>query len=120
MKPSLLRLAAIKLATLHPSDRRWLLDRLETNERNLLAPLVDAVMQIAQGDRHVLEQALGSGRNAMVPKASEPDGIASQWPALARKDLPPKLADALREASSGRRFAELVQQAAPAQVERVG
>lgn len=89
-----LKLAALRLATLHPADQGWLLAQLTVEQQELLRPEVDRLRRHeTELLQQALEQALAANRTG---GQHEPDDAQADVKALLnQRNLPRKLADAL-------------------------
>lgn len=84
------RKVALAVATMHPADQRWMLARLPTAWRSVIAPLVKQARRFALVDSEVLQAALDDGSLAQVIEIPAPgiliavlNTLSVQWAARA-------------------------------------
>lgn len=70
MTESVFKRAALRLACLHPADRRWVLRRLPAAERQRLTTLLKELDQLGVEDPGVLLAALAAEEAAVLEKAA--------------------------------------------------
>lgn len=96
------RTAAMRLAALHPADRRWVLKRLPATQRDILGPLVADLLRAGKRDPLVFIEALEQQSReeasdttrtfAQLPcnrLHAELDKLPAEWAAAALLGEPP-------------------------------
>lgn len=116
--------AVLRLAVMHPADRRWILQRLPESSRTSLDMHIQRVLHLARGDMSLLQEILAEEHmhpaqvihdtQAVLPPASLPDTWRAQLDGMM---LPPKLAAALQTAGGQRDFATSLRDCDHANVE---
>jgi hypothetical protein len=80
------RTAALALAAMHPTDRRWMLARLPTGYRHLLDPLIAEALRFASVDTGLVREVLAGLDPNRSPEVPSPDvliavlqRLSTQW-----------------------------------------
>ena len=68
-----MRKAALALASMHPSDRRWMLARLPAGARTLLQPLLPQARHYMALDQDILQAVLSDEATRLAPELPTPD-----------------------------------------------
>lgn len=119
-----LKLAALRLATMHAADQRWVLERVPVTLRDSLEAEVSRVVRMAHGNRGLLEHSLVEARSKTKALLTNSNADAVLLPDEWRQQLdtcglPPKLAAALETVAAPGSFARHLQNCEPAAVEFV-
>ncbi|MEO7065599.1 MAG: hypothetical protein ABI114_01710 [Rhodanobacter sp.] len=82
------RKAALAMATMHPTDRRWMLRRMPESWRAMLEPLIRDARRFTTIDADILQEALDGSSTSTRVDVPRPDvliavlnGLSGQWAA---------------------------------------
>jgi hypothetical protein len=88
VNPSGVRKAALALATMHPTDRSWMLSRMPVSWRSALKPLIGEACRFTDIDVDLLQKALDGPGTAPTTQVPSPavligvlDGLPGPWAA---------------------------------------
>lgn len=96
MNTSGLRRAALLVAGMHRSDRRWIRRQLSSRTWRAIKSAMSELRRVAQTDRRLIAQALPSAEAKPAPEPPSPDvlmagleGLSTEWAALVIKACAP-------------------------------